>query len=97
MDITINETADTLVYAGSRNVAPSFSGKVTKGAKQGTTIALDGLMAVMTKMKFLATANYFGVLAGNYGLQVSDSGIRLRLGSTTWKKLGLSGSNLTLT
>mgnify|MGYP001089132220 CR=1 FL=1 len=97
MDITINETADILVYAGSRNVAPSFSGKVTKGAKQGTTIALDGLMAVMTKMKLLATANYFGVLAGNYGLQVSDSGIRLRLGSTTWKKLGLSGSNLTLT
>ncbi len=97
MDITINETADIPVYAGSRNVAPSFSGKVTKGAKQGTTIALDGLMAVMTKMKFLATANYFGVLAGNYGLQVSDSGIRLRLGSTTWKKLGLSGSNLTLT
>lgn len=97
MDITINETADILVYAGSHNVAPSFSGKVTKGAKQGTTIALDGLMAVMTKMKLLATANYFGVLAGNYGLQVSDSGIRLRLGSTTWKKLGLSGSNLTLT
>lgn len=48
-------------------------------------------------MKWLAKANYFGVLAGsNYGLRMQPDGIYLRLGSETWRKLALSGSNLVL-
>lgn len=98
--VVIPTTTRPLDYwgtASNHSIAPVISLKVTRGIAEQFAIASDGVLGVWTGLKWLAKANYFGVLAGsNYGLRMQPDGIYLRLGSETWRKLALSGSNLVL-
>lgn len=98
--VVIPTTTRPLDYwgtASNHSIAPVINLKVTRGIAEQFAIASDGVLGVWTGLKWLAKANYFGVLAGsNYGLRMQPDGIYLRLGSETWRKLALSGSNLVL-
>lgn len=100
MAVVLSATTRPLEYPGpssNHTIAPVVNLKVTRGIDEQFVIGTDGVLGVWTGLKWLAKANYFGVLAGtNYGLRIQPDGIYLRLGNETWRKLALSGSNLVL-
>lgn len=76
------------------NISGSASGKVTLGVDEQTVVGNNGIMTIWNGMKFVASRKngkgYFGVLVGNYGLQITADGFKKTInGGASWLPVDL--------
>lgn len=76
------------------NITGSMSGKVILGVDEQTVVGNNGMMTIWNGMKFVTSRKngngYFGVLVGNYGLQITADGFKKTInGGASWLPVDL--------
>ena len=94
----IDEKGNGIVEDKNIPASVFVKGEIVMGASSGNVLGNNGLASIWGNNAALyMNQDAFLARIGNYGIHITGSGIRLRLGTAAWKTLGTSGSNLTLT
>ena len=93
-----DEKGNGIVEDNNIPISISVKGEIVMGVSSGNVLGNNGLASIWGNNAALyMNQDAFLARIGNYGIHITGSGIKLRLGTATWKTLGTSGSNLTLT
>lgn len=94
----IDEKGNGIVKDKNIPASVIVKGEIVMGVSSGNVLGNNGLASIWGNNAALyMNQDAFLARIGNYGIHITGSGIRLRLGTAAWKTLGTSGSNLTLT